>query len=141
MILDRENLFSLDQAVTTTAASDLVIDFGSDRDVGAGEPLALFVHVTEAFTGTGTLTVILETSSDGTFAGDVELVRSVAYDDEALSLGARLLPIRLPRGVNRHLRLTYLVTGAAFSAGTVKAGLARALQDKKTYPSAIENLA
>ena len=39
MILDKENLFSDDQALTTTAVSENVIDTGAAKDVGPGEPL------------------------------------------------------------------------------------------------------
>ena len=141
MIIDRENLLSLNQAITNTADSEFVIDFGSDRDVGAGEPLALFVHVTEDFVGTGTLIVVIESSNDEALTGDVELLRSSTYDVSELTAGSRLLPVNLPRGVKRYLQLRYLVGGSAFTGGAVKAGLVRDVQDKKSFPSGIENLA
>lgn len=141
MIIDHENLMSVDQVITGTAASETVIDFGDNRDVGAGEPLALFIHASEAFAGTGSLTVVLETSADGSFADTVELVSSAPYVEAELGLGAKLLPIRLPRGVQRHLRLNYVVTGDDFTAGKLKAGLVRDLQDQATYPSGFINLA
>lgn len=45
MILDSLLRFSNAQALTATADSTNVIDLGSDRDIGIGEPMALVVTV------------------------------------------------------------------------------------------------
>ena len=43
-VLDRQNLFSNEQAITASAASTDILDLGS-RDVGAGEPNNVIVQV------------------------------------------------------------------------------------------------
>lgn len=57
MILDKETLFSLDQAVTASATATSIIDLtpvkGDFRDIGIGEPLQLFAQVTEQATAAG----------------------------------------------------------------------------------------
>jgi hypothetical protein len=54
-VLDRQVLFSNDQAITATAASTDIIDLGSSpRDVGAGEMSTVLVLVTEAFNNLST---------------------------------------------------------------------------------------
>eukprot|EP01036_Dinobryon_divergens_P049378 gene49378-66163_t len=54
---DKLNTFGTDQAVTTTAASTDIIDFGAVRDVGNGEPLELVILCTETVTASGAATV------------------------------------------------------------------------------------
>ena len=57
MMYDKLNTFGTDQAVTTTAASTDIIDFGAVRDVGNGEPLELVILCTETVTASGAATV------------------------------------------------------------------------------------
>ena len=45
MFLDGQNLYSDAQALTATAASTNLIDHGSDRDLGIGEPLVAVIVV------------------------------------------------------------------------------------------------
>jgi hypothetical protein len=73
MILDAQNLFSDAQAVTAEAASTNSIDFGSARNIGAGEELYVGVIVDVALTDSGsdsTVTVALEGDSTTTFTPD-----------------------------------------------------------------------
>jgi len=73
MILDKQNLFSDDQAVTVTADSTNVIDLGI-AGMGKGEPVRLIAQVTETFDGGTSLQVSLVTSDSSTFNGATTLV-------------------------------------------------------------------
>ena len=57
MYIDRQNLFSQDQAVTTSAASTDYIDLGVARDIGNGERPEILVLCTQDVTAAGAATV------------------------------------------------------------------------------------
>jgi hypothetical protein len=71
-ILDRQILFSNEQAITATAASTDVVDLGANRDIGAGEPLYVLVQVMQAFDNLTSLTIALQTSATENFASPVQ---------------------------------------------------------------------
>jgi hypothetical protein len=124
MILDYENMFSKDQAVTANAGSASTVDLGPG-DAGPSERISLFVTAEPAFTGSGTLAVELHTSdavdSAGALTGPIT-VAGYAVSNAALKAGGKLLAARLPHGCKRYLRLNYAVTGT-IAAGKVTAGL------------------
>jgi hypothetical protein len=140
MLFDLETLFSDRQAVTTTGNSANLIDTGASRDLLAGEGLFLVVQVSTAFTagGAATLTVALETDDNVSFSSATTLFTSPAIPVAALTAGARPVQIRIPRGAERYLRLTYMVATGPMTAGAVIAGLVLAgtLEDasRSVYP-------
>jgi hypothetical protein len=137
-ILDRQVLFSNDQAITATAASTDIIDLGSVRDVGAGEPSAVLVQVTTAFDNLTSLGVALQTASAENFASPVQLTAgTIALAD--LTVGRKFSIGPVPGGVLRYLRLYYTVTGSAPSVGKVTAGVAAdgAHQDSTVYADSL----
>ena len=75
MYVDAHNLFSDSQAVTATAVSENLIDFGSARDIGVGRELYLLIVVT---------VVMTDASSDSTVAVTIE-----TDDNEGFSSTAR----------------------------------------------------
>ena len=125
MLFDSQNLFSDLQAVTVTANSTNLLDTGATRDLLAGEGLFLVVQVSTAFTagGAATLVVTLETDDNSSFSSATTLFTSAAIPVAALTLGARPVQIRVPRGAERYLRLTYTVATGPMTAGAVIAGL------------------
>jgi hypothetical protein len=125
MLFDLENLFSDRQAVTTTGNSANLIDTGASRDLLAGEGLFLVVQVSTAFTagGAATLTVALETDDNVNFGSPATLFTSPAIPVAALTAGGRAVQIRVPRGAERYLRLTYTVATGPMLTGAVIAGL------------------
>lgn len=129
MILDKENMFSYQQAVTATGASAGTVDLGPG-DAGPSERLSLFVTADPPFTGTGTLAVDLQTAdavgADGKLAGPVT-VAGFAVSNTALKAGGKLMAARLPHGCKRYLGLNYTVSGSV-AAGTITAGLVRDVQ-------------
>jgi hypothetical protein len=136
--LDRQILFSSEQAITASAASTDVIDLGSSRDVGAGEPIMVLVQVTQAFDALTTLTVALQTSATENFASPVQLTaQTLAL--ASLTAGAKFAIGPVPRGVLRYLRLYYTVTGTTPTAGKITAGAGTegVHQDTAVYPDAL----
>ena len=123
MIIDKENLFSENQAITGSAVSTNLVDLGPG-DKGPGEELNLFVQVTEAFNNLTDLTVEVQTDDDAAFPAPVVVARSPAVAAAALTAGAEITGIRaLPQGLKRYLRLNYVVTGTNPTTGKVTAGL------------------
>lgn len=139
MYLDRQNLFSSAQAITATAASTDLIDLGSTRDIGAGEPLEVIVAVDTAFTAAGaaTLTIALQTDTSSGFGSAVTLATTSAIAVASLTVGAAVAVFKVPRGVLRYLRLNYTVATGPMTAGTVTAGLSIGRQDTATYADAL----
>lgn len=138
MILDGNLLFDTAAAITSTVASTNVVDLANFRDLGVngGEfaPPKLMVLVTTAFaTSTAaTLQVSFQGSTDNstwtTYAS------SPVYAAAALTAGARLFDIDMPRppagvAVPRYVRLNYTVGTSTFSAGAVTSALVMQRQD------------
>jgi len=68
MIFDKQLQLSADQVVAATGYSTDYIDFGADRDVGAGRPMWLVVFSKAAPDGTSpTITISIETDSASGF--------------------------------------------------------------------------
>ncbi|WP_422096889.1 Bbp16 family capsid cement protein [Variovorax sp.] len=134
MILDNQNLFSDDQAITATAASTNVIDLGPTgtvprspsaltRDISKGTDIPLLVQVTEAFNNLTSLAVAVQTDSDSAFGSATTLyTQTVVLAD--LTAGKRIALKTLPYGLTkRYVRLNYTVTGTAPTTGKVTAGI------------------
>lgn len=138
MILDKLLMFSEAQAVTASAASTDVIDLGpidgTRRDIGVGYPLELFVNVNTTATAAGAATVNfqLQTSPDNstwttlTTSGDLALT--------ALTAGKRVMSQKVPQGVQRYLRLNYVVGTGPLTAGAFTAGINLDVDNNSPYP-------
>ena len=126
MILDKENLVSNDQAVTTTAVSSEIIDLQGENggDQGPGEPLNLFAQVSSAdFAGGTSISLIVMTDDDVAFGSATTLFTTPAIVTASLVAGYNFalgsLPIELGE---RYLRFTYTVVGT-MTAGAITAGI------------------
>lgn len=113
MILDMTNLFSDDQILTADTASENVIDLGSARDIGKGNPVPLLVQVTEDATGTNpSLKVDIEVSDDAAFSVPEVIASSNTLD--APKAGDKLSISYMPEGIDkRYVRLEYVVGGTS----------------------------
>lgn len=143
MIFDAQNTVSDQQAVTATAASTNVIDFGATgkpiggaanlrRDLGRGKPVPFRAQVTEAFlaAGAATLTVTLETDDNEAFATPKTVWTSAAIAKASLVPGYVFAVDYLPRGTDeRYFRLNYTVATGPFTAGKITAGVVLAGED------------
>lgn len=144
MILDAQNLFSDDQAVTVDANSTNVIDLGETgtpygnaqalkRDIGKGNKIPLLVQVTEDFATLTSLTINLVTSDSATLAsGNVThaTTGAVAVADlkAGWTWGSDAVPFANAAGMKRYLGITYDVTGTTATAGKVTAGIVMGVQ-------------
>jgi hypothetical protein len=134
MITDKLNAFSERQVVTATAVSTNVIDLGplggsnTVRDIGEGEPVNLFVRVgSTAFAGGTSLQAVLETSlAEG--SGYTTLASGPVVPLASLTAGARVFEGPIPKGVQRYLRVNYVVVGTMSGGGNLNAGLVETLQ-------------
>lgn len=115
MLIDSSLEFSVDQALTTTAASENVIDLGGDRDIGPGRPMWVTVSVLKALAGGTAYKATLQTSDDNSTYSDIASVDlSTAQGDGAV--------VGMPYTNKRYLRLNYEITGTG-TAGSVSARL------------------
>lgn len=124
MLTDYDNIFCVDQAVTASAASTDYIDLKAAREMGAGEPIHVFVRVTEDFATLTSLTVGIQTDDNTSFSSAATKASSGAIAAAALLAGTYIPMPALPPGTNeRYMRLYFTVAGTNASAGKITAGL------------------
>ncbi|ECO8538853.1 hypothetical protein FXR31_24590 [Salmonella enterica] len=137
MILDKLLMFSEAQAVTASAASTDVIDLGhidgTRRDIGVGYPLEFWANVNTTATadGAATLNVQLQTSPDNS-------TWTTLYDSGTLALaaltdGKRLFSAKVPAGVQRYLRVNYVVGTGPLTAGAFTSGINLDVDNNSPY--------
>lgn len=129
MYLDKQQMFSEDQAVTASAASTNVLDLGS-ADAGRSG-LEVFARVSEAFNNLTSLGVKLQTATDAAFTTPVDLPAQETDLLAALTLNKEIIKTKLPHGCLRYVRLYFTVTGTAPTTGKITAGL---ILDRQANP-------
>lgn len=120
MILDANLIFSKEQAVTADADSS-VIDLGQAGDA-VGQELTIRAVVSESFAGLTGLSIVLKTSADKASWNDVILTPSIPV--AKLTMGAEVFCLRVPKGLQRYVKLSYDVTGTG-SAGKITAFMSK----------------
>lgn len=131
MILDSTQLYSDDQALTTTAVSTNVIDHGligssaNPRNIGRGNHVRLMVLVTVALVGGTSLEVHLQTGSTAT--PTTIIAESQAIVAATLVAGYRFDLQFIPDLVERFTRINYVIVGT-FTAGQVTTALLDTVQ-------------
>lgn len=137
MYVDAQNLFSDAQAVTATAPSTNLIDFGSVRDIAVGRELYVIIIVDTAFTDASsdsTVTVTIETD-DNTGFSSAAIIQTIGTFAALSAAGARLVARLQPdAGWERYVRLKYTVANGDLSTGALTAFLALDLQAFTAYP-------
>ena len=144
MIFDSQNLFSEDQAVTSSAASTNVIDLGAtgtpshgpsggatalERDLGKGCKIPVRIQVTEDFATLTSLQVSVQVDTVENFASPTTVAQTAAIAAASLVAGYVFNIDTVPLGADqRYMRLYYTVAGAAATAGTIMAGVTAANQ-------------
>ena len=127
MIFDKESLFSNNQAVTATAASENVIDLGADNALVNSpneKDVEVFCQVTTAFTTLTDLTVSLQSDNDVAFGSPTTLLTTAAIGVATLVAGYKFAIGMLPKNLTeRYIRLYYTVGGSNAVAGKIMAGL------------------
>lgn len=126
MIMDKYNLFSDDQAVTTTAASTNVIDLGADLNIPGADTnqvLELFAQVSEEdFAGGTSVKLQVQTDTTDAFSSATTVAETAAIALADLVKGYRFAMRQLPDVAERYVRLNYVVVGT-HTAGKITAGL------------------
>lgn len=131
MFLDAQHQFSDSQALAATAASTNIIDLGTDRNVGIGEPMCVVINVevaADAVTGDESYTFDLETDDNAGFASPLRLARRVvaALPDIPRATAAAgfkfIIPVPSDTTPERFLRMNYTLAGTTPSI-TVSAHL------------------
>lgn len=144
MLLDKENLFSDAQAVTTGSengiASTNVIDFGSARNIGVGENLYIVVSLDATMSDSGnnsTLTVYAQSDDNESFntATNTQTIGTFAVNSV---IGSRLVARVQPGTFNeKYGRLFYLSANGALTTGSLSAALAKDVELYTAYPDAV----
>lgn len=138
MILDKGNLVSSAQAVTSSAGSTDVIDLSQARAIGDGEELEFFVNVDTAATAAGAATVTFQVQTDdnSAFSSPTTVIQTDAIPKATLVAGHQI-KIPLPDGATpeRYLRLYYSVATGPLTAGAFTAGLVLDVQNSRAYPA------
>ena len=135
MLIDKENLLSYQQAITTTADSTNVIDLGPPNwagNSGNDKPIDMFMNVDETFlaAGAGTLTIEIRSSPVLNFASGVKTHQvTEAIAKTALTAGSRQRhSLGLPPDVQRYVKAVYTVGTGPFTAGKITLGVTASRQ-------------
>jgi hypothetical protein len=149
MLLDKQNLFSSDQALTATAVSTNVIDrqaggfaFTTDtlgntppEDPGLSPELEVLCTVTEDFSGGTSVQVQVCADDAAALSSPTVLLSSAAIAVASLKKGYQFR-IAIPPGMaaaDRYIGLNYVVVGTP-TLGKVTAGIVSRM-GKQTAPS------
>lgn len=117
-LVDAILIFSDEQAITATAASTNVIDFGeANANLGAGTPLIINFIITEAFATCDSLQISLQHGSTST--PSTELINLPAILTASLTKGAYIPEIMIPSQHLRYLRLYYTIAGSNATKGKI----------------------
>jgi len=137
MILDRQNLFSLNQAITASAVSTDVIDLGPEMwagNAGSDREIPIELTVTETFTSAGatTLQIELQSSVNEAFSVPIKHKLTDVIAKADLAVGKVLTKaIAIPPDVKRYVRLNYVVATGPFTAGKITAGVTSSRQTNR----------
>lgn len=134
MYIDRSLQVSNEQAVTATAASTDVIDFGqANPNTGLTDHLTMAVTVDEAATAAGaaTVTFAVQDSADNSSWADV--AATAAIGKAALPAGAQVL-VPMPLQHRRYVRVNYVVATGPLTTGKFSAQVVTGIQANRAYP-------
>jgi len=143
MIFDAQNTFSDAQAITASAVSTNVVDFGASgkpigaaaairKDMGRGMKVNVRIQMVEAAlaAGAATLTVDLQTDDNEAFASPKTVWTSGPIGKAQLVAGYVFPMEWFPRGTDeRYARLNYTVATGPLTAGKITAGVVAAGED------------
>ena len=127
MILDEQGLFSNNQKVTASVASENVLDLGK-REVSFGTPVELLIQVSEEFNNLTSLDIKVQTSTDEDFSESIDLIEQTMTLAE-LKQGSVSAIKFLPKGNLGYMRLFYTVNGTAPTTGKILAGITDGVQE------------
>ncbi len=127
MILDEQGLFSDNQAIKASQASQNILDLGL-REVSFGTPVYLFIQVSEDFDNLTSLSIKVQTSKDEAFSSPVDLIEQTVLLKDLKKGNVSSIKF-LPKGNLGYVRLYYTVDGTAPTKGKIIAGISDGLQE------------
>jgi hypothetical protein len=131
MITDRQLTFSNGQAITAAATSlstDIYDTGAAGININTNGELQIYVAVTEAFVGGTNVTVNLIQSATENMASPTVLATTGAVATAALTRGAVLMRMYVPRTSQRYISLQYVSTGT-YTAGRLFGGIVEDTDD------------
>ena len=134
MMIDKLLRVSDKQAVTATAASTDVIDFGqTNPNTGMDSRSNMVVTVSEAAAAAGaaTVTFVVQDSANNSTFADVVAFGPVSKD--SLKAGAQVV-IPMPTRLRRYCRLNYVVGSGPLTAGRFSAHVGVGIQQNDPQP-------
>lgn len=139
MLIDRQNQFCSDQAVTAAARSTDVIDLTTVRDIGVGSNIWLHLVVTETMddaSDNSTLAVTLITDDNEAMSSAATIRTLVTIP--AVTVAGTEYKFRLEPGdavaYQRYLGLYFTPANGDLSAGKFSAQLVLDVADQTHYP-------
>ena len=136
MIIDKALQVSNEQAVTVTAASTDIIDFGQvTPDLGLSDraSMAITVDVSAAAAGAATVAFAVQDSADGAAFADVVVTGAVG---KALLTAGTQIIIPMPTSLRRYCRVNYTVGTGPLTAGKFSAQVVTGIQQNVPKPDA-----
>lgn len=134
MIIDKALQVSNEQAVTATAASTDVIDFGqANPDIGLTDLCNMVITTDETATASGaaTVTFAIQDSADNSSFADVAV--SAAIGKATLVAGYQHV-IPMPTKLRRYCRVNYTVATGPLTAGKFSAQVVTGFQQNVAKP-------
>lgn len=137
MIIDRFLKVSRNQAVTATAPSTDVIDFGqTNPNTGLHDRLDMVVTVGAAATAAGAATVQISVQDSATgSSGWADVISSGAVPIANLGAGAQIV-LSMPTQHRRYVRVNYTVATGPLTGGTFSAQVVEGIQLNTPHPAA-----
>lgn len=134
MIIDKLLQVSDAQAVTASAASTDVIDFGqANPDVGMDglSMMAITTNVAAAAAGAATVTFSVQDSADNSTWADVAVTAAIP---KATLVAGYQHVIPMPTKLRRYCRVYYTVATGPLTAGTFSAQIVTGIQQNVAKP-------
>lgn len=124
MILDAKLEFSDAQAITSTADSTNIINFGNaDPNQGEGTKLVFHCDVDTTFTASGSATMTVDLQDcdtvDGTYASTG--IYKATIPKATLVAGYKIFEVPLPYSFRQYMKVVYTVATGPMTAGKVNA--------------------
>lgn len=133
MIIDKMLQVSNEQAVTATAASTDVIDFGQlNPDIGISDAY-MVITVDEAATAAGAATVTFAVQDSADNASFLDVAVTAAIGKAALVAGYQIV-IPMPTKLRRYSRVNYTVATGPLTAGKFSAQVVFGYQQNTPKP-------
>lgn len=133
-ILDKQTMFSDDQAMGDSAASTNYLNLGTfgtpvngnaiNRDIGPGNPIPITVQVTTDFSDLTSLKVAVQMDTEPTFSSAETVLETEAILQATLVAGYKFNLDFIPQKTSQqYVRLYYTIVGTTETTGTITAGV------------------